>query len=455
MAADLSQLSVELDGELVAPGDAGWEAARRAWNLAVDQSPVAVAEVAGADDVARVVRFAAEHGLGVAAQGTGHGAAALEPLDDVVLIRTGRLSEVEVDPDARRARVGAGVLMRDLVDAAQEHGLSGLPGSSPDVGVVGYTLGGGLGWLGRRFGLACNRVHAIELVSGDGEAKRVDARTEPDLFWALRGGGGNFGVVTTLEVELLPVAEVYAGSVILPAEDSREIFQRYREWTEAVSDDVTSIARFLRLPPLDEIPEPLRDRPLITVGACIVGDGTAGADTVAPLRELGEPIMDTFGTIPSAELVTIHMDPEHPVPGLGNHALIDDLTADAVDAFVEVAGPDAGSPLLLAELRHAGGALSAPGGDGGALSSVDAGFVLNAIGSPMEPAQAEAIKRHLDIVCEAVAPWATGSYYLNFAERRAALDTLFPAATRDRLSEIKRRWDPDGVFRANFTLPIP
>jgi len=187
----------------------------------------------------------------------------------------------------------------------------------------------------------------------------------------------------------------------------------------------------------------------------------AGADDVArslgryPEPVLGEPIMDTFGTIPAAELVTIHMDPEHPVPGLGNHALIGDLTPDAVDAFVEVAGPDAGSPLLLAELRHAGGALSAPARDGGALPSVDAGFVLNAIGSPVEPAQAEAINRHLDIVCEAVAPWATGSYYLNFAERRAALDTLFPPATHDRLSEIKRRWDPDGVFRANFTLRIP
>jgi FAD/FMN-containing dehydrogenase len=387
----------------------------------------------------------------VVTQGTGHGAPALESLEGVLLVKTQQLSDVEIDPEAQRARVGAGVLTRDLVNAAQEHRLSGMPGSSPDVGVAGYTLGGGLGWLGRRYGFACNRVQEIELVTADGELRRVDAGTEPDLFWALRGGGGNFGVVTALETALVPIAEVYAGSVILPAENGREIFHRYRDWAETVPDEITSIARFLQLPPLEEIPEPLRDRPLVTLGACYAGDTGKGAEVIAPLRELGEPVMDTFAAIPASQLVTVHMDPEEPVPGLIHHALLSELPDDAVDAFVHAAGPESSSPLLFAELRQAGGAL-APQPDGGALSGVDAPFLLSAGGALMDPGLAPAINAHLDGVADAVAPWATGGAYLNFADRRTQLETLFPADTAQRLGEVKARWDPDGLFRANFTL---
>ena len=450
-AADLDQLGATLEGDLFKPGDAGWDAARQAWNLVADQHPDAVAVVSGTQDVAAAVTFARENGLGVVAQGTGHGAPALESLEGVLLVKTQRLSDVEVDPDAQRARVGAGVLMRDLAKAAQEHGLSGMPGSSPDVAVAGYTLGGGLGWLGRRHGFACNRVQAVELVTADGEMRRVDADNDPDLFWALRGAGGNFGVVTTLETALVPIAEVYAGSVILPAEDGREVFRRYRAWAETVPDEVTSIARFLHLPPIEEIPEPLRDRPLITLGACYAGGESEGAKLIAPLRELGEPVMDTFAAMPPSQLVTIHMDPEEPVPGLLNHALLRELPDEAVDAFVDAAGPESGSPLLFAELRQAGGAL-APQSDGGALSGVDAAFLLNAGGALMDPSMAPAITTHLDAVADAVRPWATGGAYLNFADRRAQLDNLFPADTVRRLGEVKARWDPDGLFRANYTL---
>jgi FAD/FMN-containing dehydrogenase len=450
-AADLDQLGATLEGDLFKPGDAGWDAARQAWNLVADQHPDAVALVSSPDDVVAAVSFARENGLGVVAQGTGHGAPSLESLEGVVLIKTQRLNDVEIDPEAHRARVGAGVLMRDLVNAAQEHGLSGMPGSSPDVAVAGYTLGGGLGWLGRRYGFACGHVQAVELVTADGELRRVDADNDPDLFWALRGGGGNFGVVSAIETALLPLAEVYAGSVILPAENGREIFHRYRAWTETVPDEVSSIARFLHLPPIEEIPEPLRDRPLITLGACYAGDESEGAEVIAPLRELGDPVMDTFAAMPASQLVTIHMDPEEPVPGLIHHAVLGELPDEAVDAFVDAAGPESGSPLLFAELRHAGGAL-APQSDGAALSGVDAAFLLNAGGALMDPSMAPAITKHLDAVADAVGQWATGGAYLNFADRRAQLDTLFPADTARRLGEVKGRRDPDGLFRANFTL---
>ncbi|MGH2992456.1 MAG: FAD-binding oxidoreductase, partial [Solirubrobacterales bacterium] len=243
--SDLGGLRSKLDGDLVRPEDAGWNEARQAWNLAIDQHPKAVAYVAGPEDVASVVTFAGEHGLGVVTQGTGHGAGSLEWADDVLLVKTERLNGIEVDPDGQRARVEAGVLWRDALDAAQDHGLAGLTGSSPDVGVVGYTIGGGVGWLGRRYGLACNSVHAIELVTADGEQRRVDAGAEPELFWALRGGGGGFGVVTAIEIGLYPISEVYAGNLIFAGEDGREVFQRYREWAAGAPDEVTSIARFL------------------------------------------------------------------------------------------------------------------------------------------------------------------------------------------------------------------
>ena len=289
------------------------------------------------------------------------------------------------------------MIWRDVLARAQQKGLTALAGSSPDVGVVGYTLGGGLGWFARKYGLACNSVHAVELVTADGEHRRVDADHDPDLFWALRGGGGNFGVVTAIELDLYPVPEVYAGMLLLPAENGREIMHGYREWTQTAPDDVTSTGRFMRLPPIEEIPELIRDRPLVMLGACFVGGEEDGTELIAPLRALGEPIMDTFGAIPSAQLVTVAMDPEQPVPAAGHHALLRELPKRAIDAFAEAAGPGSGSPLLLAELRHVGGAASVPVPDGGALSHLDGAFVFEGIGPLMDPSMADPINRHLDL----------------------------------------------------------
>jgi len=450
--SDLGGLRSKLDGDLVRPEDAGWNEARQAWNLAIDQRPKAVAYAAGPEDVAAVVRYAGEHGLGVVTQGTGHGAGSLEWADDVLLVKTERLNGIEVDADGQRARVEAGVLWRDALDAAQEHGLAGLTGSSPDVGVVGYTIGGGVGWLGRRYGLACNSVHAIELVTADGEQRRVDAGAEAELFWALRGGGGGFGVVTAIEIGLFPVSEVYAGNLIFAGEDGREVFQRYREWAAGAPDEVTSIARFLHPPPLPFVPEPLRDRLVVTLGVCYTGGEDEGAELIAPLREIGEPIMDTFETIPAAQLVAVHMDPEQPVPATGFHALIEELSDETVDAFVGAVGPGSGSPLLLAELRQLGSALSTPAPDGGALPCIDAAYSLNTVGSLMDPSAREAIMHHFDVLRDALAPWSTSGSYLNFAEQRAGFDTLFPAESRERLTEVKERWDPDDRFRANYSF---
>jgi FAD binding domain len=450
--SDFNQLSIA--GRIATQADSDWDEARQAWNLAADQRPGAVAFAESADDVANVVGFAAQSGLKVAGQSTGHGAVALGPLDEAILIKTERMRGVEVDADAQTARVEAGVLALELGEAAQGEGLCSLPGSSPDVGVAGYTLGGGLSWLGRRYGFACNRVTAIEVVAADGEVRRVDADNDSDLFWALRGGGGGYAIVTALHLALLPIAELYAGALLLPAEVGADGVRAYRDWAATVPDEVTSIVRFLRPPPVPDVPEEIRDRPLLTLGAACIGSQADGEKTIAPLREIGEPIMDTFGQIPAAGLSRIHMDPEVPVPGLGHHALVAELPDEAIDAFVGSAGPEAGSPLLLAELRHLGGALGREAENGGALSKLDAAFVMLGVGLPMTPELGQAIEGHLDELHEAMRPWASDGGYFNFAERPSDVETILPADTCSRLAEVKRSWDPDGMILANHALAL-
>jgi hypothetical protein len=445
-----SELSIQ--GRVATPDDSDWDQVRAAKNLAADQRPAAVALVEGADDVAQVVRFAAESELKVSAQTTGHAAGSLAPLPDTILIKTERMRGVEVDPEAQTARVEAGVLGSKLGAAAGEHGLCFIPGSSPTVGVTGYTLGGGLGWLGRRHGFACNRVAALDVVTADGELRRVSADQEPDLCWALRGGGGSYAVVCGLHLELLAIAEVYAGMLVFPAELGADAIRGYRDWAAAVPEEITSTVRFLRPPPLPTVPEPIRGKELLVITAACIGGEADGERAVAPLRALGEPILDTFGQIPTSQLSRINMDPEDPVPSFGHHAVVAELPDEAIDAFVEGAGAGSGMPLLLAELRQLGGAFARAPEGAGALDKLDGEFVMVGIGVPIPPNDPDAIQAGLDRLYDALEPWAGDGGYLNFAERPADLEAILPAETCSRLSEVKRKWDPDGLILANHVL---
>jgi FAD binding domain len=441
-----------LAGRVATPSDSDWDQARLAWNLAADQRPAAVAFAENADDIAKTVRFAAAHGLRVAAQGTGHGAAPLAPLEETILLKTERMRGIEVDPEARAARVEAGVLVLELSEAAGAHGLSSMPGSSPDVGVTGYTLGGGLSWLGRRHGFACNRVRAVELIDASGESRRVDAESDADLFWALRGGGGGYGVVVALHLDLLPIAELYAGALVFPAEVGAAAVRAYRDWAATVPDEVTSVVRFITPPPIPDVPEPIRGRPLLTIDAACIGTREEGERTIAPLRAIGATIMDTFGWMPAAGLCRIHMDPEQPVPGIGEGQTIRELPDEAIEAFAGVAGPGSGSPLLLSELRHLGGALGRPAERGGALSHLDAGFVMYSVGMPMTPELGEAIPAHLARVDEAMRPWNADGGYYNFVEGPCDVDAILPPDVCERLTAVKRKWDPGGRIVANHAV---
>jgi hypothetical protein len=449
---DFSGLAIA--GRIATPNDAGWDQARAAWNLAADQRPRAVAFVENGEDIAAVVRFAAENGLRVSGQGTGHGAVALGSLEDAILIKTERMRGVEVDPGAQTARVEAGVLSVELAEAAQQHGLSGLPGSSPDVGVTGFHLGGGLSWFGRRYGFACNRVRAIELITADGEAQTVDAENEPDLFWALRGGGGNYAVVVALHLDLVPVADAYAGIMIFPAEVGAAAVRHWRDWAATVGENVTSVVRFLRPPEIPDVPEPLRGTPLLTIDGACIGSREEGEAAFAPLLEIGEPMMNSFGQVPPAALCRIHMDPEQPVPGLGHHRVLRELPDEAIDAFASMADGDSGTPLLLTEIRQMGGALSRPAENGGALSHLDAQFAMFGIGMPMTPELGQAIEEHLDALHEAMEPWAADGGYFNFAERPCDADAILPPEVCERLSEIKRRYDPDNRIVGSHAVSL-
>lgn len=439
-------------GTIVTAGDPGWDDARLAFNLAVDQQPAAVALPRSAPDVAAVVDLAGRAGLRVSAQGTGHGSLALGPLADTILVKTDRMRGVEIDPDRRRARVQAGAIWQEVADPAAEHGLAALAGSSPDVGVVGYTLGGGMSWLGRRYGLAVNSVTSVELVTPDGRIRRVDADHDAELFWAVRGGGGNFGVVTAIELELYPVPEVYAGVLWWPMERGAAALHAWRDLTAGVvPDELTTVGRYLQLPDMPEIPEPVRGRSWAIVEVIHLGTPAEADRLLAPLRALN-PVMDTISTIPVQRLSALHMDPEQPVPYTGDGTLLADLPAEAVDELIRVAGPGSGSPLLSVEVRQLGGALARPRPDGGAVSSFDAAYALYAVGiTPVPPAVA-AVRAHVDLVLKGMNVWSADRAYLNFSESTRDPAQFWPGAAGDRLRQVKARIDPADTVRGNHLV---
>jgi len=432
---DLHALRARLSGEVYGPDDEGWDAARRAWNLAVDQRPAAVALPRTDADVIEIIGFARENGLRVAPQTTGHGAAAIASLEGTILLSTKNMRGVRIDAARRRARVRAGALWQDVTVPASAYGLAPLAGSSPDVGIVGYTLGGGLSWLGRRYGFACDSVIAIELVTADGRHVRTDAHNDPELFAALKGGGGNFGVVTALEFQLFPVAELTGGALLWPWERSEEILTAWAEWTRTLPDTVTSLCRILQIPPLPDVPEPLRGRSFVVVEAAVLGDDAI----LAPLRAL-EPELDMMGPIAPVALGKIHNDPEQPMPGLSDHRVLANICPTTVRALVEAAGPDSGSPLVAVELRHLGGRLP-----------ID-GYSLFAIGMPQGAASAIAIDAHLAKVMAATAPFDAGRSLPNFTERPELAGRFYDGERLRRMRAVKARVDGGDLIAANHPI---
>jgi FAD/FMN-containing dehydrogenase len=400
-----------------------------------------------AHEVAAVVGFARDNGLRVAPQATGHNAGPLGSLHDTVLLKTSGMHTVTIDAERRIARAEAGVLWEDVVDAAAPHGLVALHGSSPDVGVVGYSLGGGMGWLARKHGLQTNSVTAIELVTADGELVRTDREHDPELFWALRGGGGNFGVVTAIEFTLYPLSEIYAGFMMWDWSQAERVLTAWSAWAVDAPDHVTTSFRIMQMPPLPEIPEIVRGRQLVMIDGAVLGDPAV----LAPLRAL-EPELDTFAMVPAPSIVRLHQDPEQPMPYVSDTALVEELPRAAVQALLELAGPDSDSPLAVVELRQTGGALGRATPGHGAVPKLAGRFVLFALGPAFDAGMGAAMLAHAGRVKDALAPWSADGYYLNFAEDAADTSASYGAFTHHRLQAVKRRVDPGNVIRANHAL---
>jgi hypothetical protein len=451
--ADFKALGNRLRGGMVLPGEPNWDVARRAWNLSVDQRPAAVVNALDTDDVQAVVGFAARSGLRVAPQSTGHGAEALGPLGEAILLKTTSMRGITVDPAAGTARVEAGVIAGEVAAAAGEQRLAPVLGLAPTVGVAGLALGGGTGWLSRCYGLAANNVRALEVVTAAGDHRRIDAHDEPELFWALRGGGGRFAVVTALELEAHPVPEVSGGSLFWPAEHAAEILERFRRWTLNVPESLGAVFRYMSLPAIDAVPVPLRGRKVVAIIAAHLGTEPDGRRIMEPLRGSHTMLLDTFAPVGAADLVRIAGDPEQPGPARGAGFLVNDLTPDLVDALAEMITEDALAPLGVLEVRLLGGALSRASEGAGALASLDGKFSIFAGGPAFDADTGAAIDERLEGLRDRLEPWRSPQALLNSA--RFGLDPAqaFGDETWARLGRAGDMYDPDRLILSSHDIP--
>jgi len=447
-----SELQSRLHGQVLTDTDEAWDSARQTFNVLVDQRPAAVVRVANADDVAETIRYASQRGLRVAPQGTGHNAGPMDGLEDALLLRTDALQGVKVDAVARRARVGAGVRWGAVADAAGEANLVALHGSSRTVGVAGYSLGGGIGWLARKHGLQSNALTAIEIVTADGELRRIDHDNDTDLFWAVRGGGGNYGVVTALEFDLFTAPEIYAGALFFPFERAPEVMHAWHELVSAgLPEEITTVARVYQFPPLPFLPEFIRGKSFTVVQAAYLGNESDGADLIRPLTELG-PDMNTFGMVGPDALGHLAMDPQDPIPAASATRIVSNATPATIDAFLDSAGPGSASGLASVELRSLGGALARRPEGAGARATLQGDYVMFAVGGVMTPEAQGEVQGQADGVSAALAPWDAGARYANFEERSSDARLFYDEDTFRLLRALRTEWDPSGLFLANHEI---
>ncbi|BCB77447.1 FAD-binding oxidoreductase [Phytohabitans flavus] len=441
------------EGPVFRPGDEGYDAERAGFNLAVEQRPELVVAATGPADVIAAVEFASARGLSVGVLTTGHGPAV--PADGQVLVTTRRMSDARVDPAARLARVAGGVRWEQVLPLAGPHGLAPLSGSSTSVGVVGYTLGGGIGPLGRAYGFAADRVRRVDLVTADGQLREVTAESEPELFWAVRGGGGNFGVVVGLEFGLVPVARLYGGGLFFPAEATADVLHAYREWAPTTPEGMSSSVALVDFPPIPQVPEPLRGRYVANVRFAYTGGAEEGERLVRPLRDIGSQFLDTLRELPFTEVASISNDPTAPMPAYGSNVPLRTFDAAAVDALLAQVGPGTGAPLVV-ELRQLGGAFGRPPEVPSAVGGRDAAYLLFASGL-LRPGAEDAVRGAHDRLHEAMRPWSTGGSAYNFSGARDAdperVRLAFTPADYTRLAKAKATYDPDNMFRLNLNIP--
>jgi hypothetical protein len=443
---------------VVSPGEPGFDSATAVFNLAAPVRPASAVTVRTVEQVSAAIRRAGRERTPVRVLCTGHAAATARPMDGALLVRTRLAGGVEIDPRRRVARVPAGTLWTDVIEAAARHGLGAPHGSSPLVGAVGYLLRGGVSFYGRRVGVAANSVVAIELVTADGEPRRVDASTDQELFWALRGGGGGLGIVTAVEVRLFPAVQVVTGAAYWPATHADRLLAAWLRWTEDAPREATSSLRVMNLPDLPEIPPALRAGTTLCVDGvvlCETDDEVPAArgyaeDLLGPLRSVAEPVFDTWETTGPTAAAHTHMDPTEPFPIYGDHMLLDQLDDEGVAALLNVVGEGSGSPLTNVELRQLGGALAEPSPAGGAFDHLDAPLAYLGGGVPFGEVTAEALVGHCATVRAALKPWDTGWTNPTFVEHVDQPQRHLGADVVEAVDAVRARVDPAGMFAGDI-----
>ncbi|MGW5053594.1 FAD-binding oxidoreductase [Actinokineospora sp. NPDC004072] len=440
-----------LDGGPGRPGDAVFADAVRTANPAAPADPAAAVTVRSTREVEDAVRMAKANGMAVRVHTTGHGAATQRPMPDALLVRTELAEPVTVDAEQRVARVPAGAVWRDVVTLAARHGLAAVHPTAPSVGVVGYLTRGGVGIHGRSRGLAANSVLAFELVGADGRTQRVDAGTDRELFDALRGGGGGFGVVTAVELALFPLTALVTGAAYWPLEHADRLVPLWRDWTVDAPREASTSLRVLSGPPVA-----WASGPVVCVAGAVIGERAAAdaEDLLGPLRAVAPPVRDTWRPDGPAAALFAHEHPAGPNRTVGDHLLLDEIGLDGVTEFLRVAGEGSGSPLLAAELRHLGGALAEPDPAGGLLTHVEARFAYLGTGSAVDPATTAAAVEHSAVVRAALSPWDVGSTVPSMVASRTQPQGHLSRSDALRAAAVRARVDPDGLF-AGDVLPGP
>ncbi|MET9853281.1 bagremycin/ferroverdin biosynthesis FAD-dependent oxygenase BagG/FevA2 [Streptomyces sp. NPDC006450] len=439
-----AELSDRFQGRILQPGDDDFDLELEGFNPITEHDPDLIAVVTCAADVREAVAFASGRQLPISVQATGHGPSTAA--DGGLLISTRRLRGVSIDPVTRIARVEGGTQWYEVIQAAAAYGLAPLSGSSPLTGVIGYTLGGGLGLMARKYGYAADRVTALDIVTADGQSHRATADQDTDLFWAARGGKGNFGVVTAVEFELVPVSWFYGGGLFFAGEASADVLHAWREWTASVPEEVTSSLALLRMPDVEAVPPFLRGRLTVHIRIAYLGSAEDGERLVAPLRAAGPLVVDTLAEIPYTRSGEIHNDPTEPIPYSERSMMLRVLDEAAVDGLLKLAGPGADCIDLAVELRQLGGAVGRPPKVPNAVDHRDAAFALSSLSLPDD---------RPPLVVDGMAQWGTGRRYLNFLASPDTADLAesgYEPATFARLAGIKARVDPDNLFRFNHNI---
>ncbi|MEU1618739.1 FAD-binding oxidoreductase [Streptomyces sp. NPDC005722] len=454
-AAEAAELASLVCGPVLLPGDEGYDAECEIYNLNLSLEPALAVGAADASDVRAAVSFAARHGRPVTVKTTGH--QQVDPARGGVLISTRRMKGITIDADRRRARVEAGVIWQEVIDQAATVGLAPVSGSAPLVGVAGYTLGGGLSpVLGRSLGYAADHVRSLDVVTADGALRHVTADTDPELFWALLGGKGNFGVVTALEFDLFPLTRFYGGGIHFPGEHLADLLHTWRTWQSDMPEEMSSSLAVQRLPPLPELPEPLRGAFVVHVRFAFLGPAAEGERLIAPLRAAAPTLVDTVGEMPYTAMGAIHLDPPTPMPYYDRTTMLRAFPAEAADTLVELLGPGSDSPLASVEIRMLGGALDRQPAVPNAVSTRGLPFVLFGFGVG-GPDQAGFLGGALDGVMKAMEPWADDRRMVNFLSTEEAtdpeqLEEVYGTDHFRRLTATKKAYDPANTFRVNHNI---